>query len=70
MYKCAGAFSACDGSGKGWFKIDAAGYTPKEGTFLDSEVSPGWEIAKLVGGNKQWKSTIPMGLAPGNYLIR
>lgn len=22
MYKCAGDFSACDGSGKKWFKID------------------------------------------------
>lgn len=27
MYKCAGAFSACDGKSKGWFKIDQMGMT-------------------------------------------
>lgn len=71
MYKCAGEFSSCDGSGKGWFKIDEAGFNG-DGTkvFLDTETPSGWEIAKLVGGNKQWTSTIPEGLAPGNYLIR
>ncbi|KAK5656997.1 hypothetical protein OQA88_3520 [Cercophora sp. LCS_1] len=71
LYKCAGAFSSCDGSGAGWFKIDEAGFKG-DGTkiFLDSENPSGWEIAKLVGGNKQWTSTIPQGLAPGNYLIR
>ncbi|KAG8825989.1 hypothetical protein FRC18_010149, partial [Serendipita sp. 400] len=25
LFKCAGAFSACTGSGSGWFKIDEAG---------------------------------------------
>ncbi|KAK3938991.1 glycoside hydrolase [Diplogelasinospora grovesii] len=71
MYKCAGAFSSCDGSGSGWFKIDAAGFHG-DGVkvFLDTETPSGWDIAKLVGGNKQWTSTIPQGLAPGNYLIR
>ncbi len=71
MYKCAGAFSACDGSGAGWFKIDEAGFHG-DGVkvFLDTETPSGWDIAKLVGGNKQWTSTIPAGLAPGNYLIR
>ncbi|KAK3317688.1 glycoside hydrolase family 61 protein [Cercophora scortea] len=71
MYKCAGAFSACDGAGAGWFKIDEAGFTG-DGvkTFLDTEVNSGWGIAKLVGGNKGWSSKIPAGLAPGNYLIR
>ncbi|KAK1767540.1 glycoside hydrolase [Phialemonium atrogriseum] len=71
MYKCAGAFSACDGSGSGWFKIDEAGFHG-DGVkvFLDTETPSGWDIAKLVGGNKQWTSTIPAGLAPGNYLIR
>jgi hypothetical protein len=71
MYKCAGAFSACDGAGANWFKIDEAGFHG-DGTkvFLDTETPSGWDIAKLVGGNKQWQSTIPAGLAPGNYLIR
>ncbi|KAK6218811.1 hypothetical protein LQW54_002737 [Pestalotiopsis sp. IQ-011] len=71
MYKCAGEFSACDGSGSGWFKIDEAGFHGDGKTvFLDTETPSGWDIAKLVGGNKGWTSTIPAGLAPGNYLIR
>jgi hypothetical protein len=71
MYKCAGAFSSCDGSGAGWFKIDEAGFHGDGTTvFLDTETPSGWDIAKLVGGNKAWTSTIPQGLAPGNYLIR
>ncbi len=71
LYKCAGAFSSCDGSGAGWFKIDEAGFHG-DGVkvFLDTETPSGWDIAKLVGGNKQWSSKIPAGLAPGNYLVR
>jgi hypothetical protein len=63
MFKCAGAFSACDGSGKGWFKIDQMGMTapPLTGT--------SWGIAKVMADLK-WTSTIPKTLAPGNYLIR
>jgi len=71
MYKCPGAFSSCDGSGSGWFKIDEGGFKGDGKTvFLDTERPSGWDIAQLVGGNKQWTSTIPQGLAPGNYLIR
>lgn len=71
MYKCSGAFSACDGSGAGWFKIDEAGFHGDGKTvFLDTETPSGWDIAKLVGGNKAWTSKIPAGLAAGNYLIR
>lgn len=71
MYKCSGAFSACDGSGSEWFKIDEGGFHGDGVTvFLDSETPSGWDIAKLVGGNKKWSSTIPAGLAPGNYLVR
>lgn len=71
MYKCPGAFSSCDGSGAGWFKIDEAGFHG-DGVkvFLDTETPSGWDIAKLVGGNKQWSSKVPQGLAPGNYLVR
>jgi hypothetical protein len=71
LYKCAGAFAACDGSGAGWFKIDEAGFHGDGKTvFLDSEKPSGWDIAKLVGGGKSWESTIPAGLAAGNYLLR
>jgi hypothetical protein len=70
MYKCSGDFSSCDGSGANWFKIDEGGFTPASGVFLDTEVGSGWQIAKLVGGNKSWSSKVPAGLAPGNYLIR
>lgn len=70
MYKCEGDFSACDGSGSGWFKIDESGFSG-DGVevFLDTEEPSGWGIAELVGGDKSWTSTIP-DLAPGNYLIR
>ncbi|KXX75059.1 Cellulose-growth-specific protein [Madurella mycetomatis] len=71
MYKCPGEFSSCDGSGAGWFKIDEAGFSGDgRSVFLDTERPSGWEIAKLVGGNKGYTSRIPQGLAPGNYLIR
>lgn len=63
MYKCAGSFSACDGSGVGWFKIDQMGMTapPLTGT--------SWGVA-VVMATLKWTSTIPATLAPGNYLIR
>lgn len=63
MYKCSGAFSSCDGSGTGWFKIDQMGMTapPLTGT--------SWGTAQ-VEATLEWTSTIPARLAPGNYLIR
>ncbi|OCL03334.1 lytic polysaccharide monooxygenase [Glonium stellatum] len=63
MYKCSGAFSSCDGSGTGWFKIDQMGMTspPLTGT--------SWGTA-VVYKSLAWTSTIPARLAPGNYLIR
>jgi len=63
MYKCAGAFSACDGKSKGWFKIDQMGMTapPLTGT--------SWGTA-IIYAKLAWTSTIPKNLAPGNYLIR
>lgn len=71
LYKCAGDFSACDGSGANWFKIDEGGFHGDGTTvFLDTETPSGWDIATLVGSNKGWTSSIPAGLAPGNYLIR
>lgn len=63
MYKCAGDFSSCDGSGKKWFKIDQEGMTapPLSGS--------NWGTAKVMK-DLAWTSTIPAKLAPGNYLIR
>ncbi|KFX87477.1 hypothetical protein O988_09397 [Pseudogymnoascus sp. VKM F-3808] len=63
LFKCAGAFSSCDGSGKGWFKIDQMGMTapPLTGT--------SWGTA-VVMKQLYWESTIPSKIADGNYLIR
>lgn len=63
MYACNGAFTACDGKGPNWFKIDQMGMTapPLTGT--------SWGTA-VVEANLKWTSTIPARLAPGNYLIR
>lgn len=70
MYKCSGAFSSCTGDGAGWFKISEAGFSGDGKTvFLDTEQPSGWAIAKLNGGGR-YSTTIPQGLAPGNYLIR
>ncbi|MCJ1443996.1 MAG: hypothetical protein MMC23_004496 [Stictis urceolatum] len=63
MYKCAGAFSSCDGSGKSWFKIDQMGLTAPPLT------STNWGTAQ-VEATLKWTSTVPKSLAPGNYLIR
>jgi hypothetical protein len=63
LYKCPGAFSSCDGSGAGWFKIDQMGMTapPLTGT--------SWGTA-VVMAQLYWESTIPAKIADGNYLIR
>jgi len=63
LYKCAGDFKSCDGSGKKWFKIDQMGMTapPYSGK--------SWGTAKVFK-DLQWTSTIPASIAPGNYLIR
>lgn len=63
LYKCSGAFSSCTGGGAGWFKIDEAGLL--SGTMYDGV----WGLG-TVDSTKQWTSTIPPQLAPGNYLIR
>lgn len=63
LYKCAGAFSSCDGSGAGWFKIDEKGLKapPLSGTAWGND-----DVLKTL----KWTSTIPAKLANGNYLIR
>jgi hypothetical protein len=63
LFRCPGEFTTCDGSGKGWFKIDQMGLTapPLSGK--------GWGNAKIVKDHA-WKATIPAKLKAGNYLIR
>ncbi|KAL5353719.1 hypothetical protein ACLOAV_001760 [Pseudogymnoascus australis] len=63
LFKCAGDFASCDGSGAGWFKIDEMGMTapPLSGT--------SWGTA-VVMDQLYWESTIPAAIADGNYLIR
>ena len=68
LYKCAGDFKSCDGSGKGWFKIDQGGFTPKAGIFLDTETPSGWAIAQITK-TKEWTTKLP-NVAPGNYILR
>lgn len=63
LFKCAGDFASCDGSGRGWFKIDQMGLW---GGVLDSN---NWATA-IVVKNLKWSSAIPKNLAAGNYLIR
>jgi hypothetical protein len=62
MYKCAAAFTSCDGSGKGWFKIEQSGMIspPLNGK--------NWGQAKIPT-EKKWTVKIP-SLRTGNYLIR
>jgi hypothetical protein len=52
---CSG-FTASDGK---WFKIDQAGYTNGQ-----------WASDKLIADGNKWTSTIPAGLASGQYLVR
>ena len=63
MYKCSGAFTACDGSGTGWFKIDQLGL--RSGTVTGNDWGTG-----VVYSTHKWTSKIPASLAAGNYLIR
>ncbi|KIM45277.1 lytic polysaccharide monooxygenase [Hebeloma cylindrosporum] len=61
MTSCNGDCSTFAANGALWFKIDADGY--------DSPTRQ-WAAAKLISNNSSWTSTIPPGLAPGQYLLR
>lgn len=63
MYACPNGFSACDGKGKGWFKIDEMGMW---GGKLNSD---NWGTA-IVLKELKWSSKIPTNLKAGDYLIR
>ncbi|KAL0956357.1 hypothetical protein HGRIS_002507 [Hohenbuehelia grisea] len=59
MTSCNGDCTTFDVTGARWFKIDAAGYDNGQ-----------WASAKLIADGSSWTSTIPAGLAPGQYLLR
>jgi len=59
MASCNGdcsSFTASDGK---WFKIDQGGYSNGQ-----------WASDKLIANDNRWTSTIPAGLASGQYLVR
>lgn len=49
------------GSGNVWFKIFEDGYTPSNGQ---------WGVDRLIANNGRIDVTIPIDIAPGNYLLR
>ncbi|KAF8639584.1 hypothetical protein AX17_001485 [Amanita inopinata Kibby_2008] len=61
MTSCNGDCSTFVTDNAKWFKLDADGYDPS---------SKQWAADKLRANNNSWTSTIPSGLAPGQYLIR
>ena len=63
LFKCAGSFASCDGSGAGWFKIDQKGLTAPPLS------STNWGTNDVMKTLK-WTSTVPAKLANGNYLVR
>ncbi|KAF9524004.1 glycosyl hydrolase family 61-domain-containing protein [Crepidotus variabilis] len=61
MTSCNGNCSSFKANDAQWFKIDADGYDPS---------TKQWAAAKLIADGASWTSTIPAGLAPGQYLVR
>ncbi|KAF8813765.1 hypothetical protein BYT27DRAFT_7130798 [Phlegmacium glaucopus] len=61
MTSCNGDCTTFPANDARWFKIDAVGY---------DSVNQQWAAAKLIANNASWTSIIPVGLAPGQYLIR
>ncbi|KAG5648629.1 hypothetical protein DXG03_003240 [Asterophora parasitica] len=61
MASCGGDCTNFSASSARWFKLDAEGYDP---------AIRQWAADKLRANDNSWVSTIPAGLAPGQYLIR
>ncbi|CAA7261663.1 unnamed protein product [Cyclocybe aegerita] len=61
MTSCSGDCSNFGANDARWFKIDASGYDPS---------TRQWAAAKLIANGMSWTSTIPVNLAPGQYLMR
>ncbi|TFK68673.1 hypothetical protein BDN72DRAFT_768969 [Pluteus cervinus] len=59
MASCGGDCTTFNADNARWFKIDAMGYQDGQ-----------WAANKLITNNASWTSTIPAGLAPGQYLAR
>lgn len=59
MASCNGDCSSFTASTGKWFKIDQGGYTNGQ-----------WASDKLIADGNKWSSTIPAGLASGQYLVR
>jgi len=59
MASCNGDCSSFTASSGKWFKIDEGGYTNAQ-----------WASQRLIANGNQWTSTIPAGLASGEYLVR
>ncbi|KAF2675115.1 family 61 putative glycoside hydrolase [Microthyrium microscopicum] len=62
LYACNGPFDKCDGSSRGWFKIDQVGML---GPPLSGK---NWGQAKIPS-EKKWTVKVPK-VAAGNYLVR
>ncbi|KAF5380590.1 hypothetical protein D9615_004610 [Tricholomella constricta] len=61
MASCNGDCTTFSANSARWFKLDAEGYDP---------ATRQWAADKLRANDNSWVSTIPAGLAPGQYLIR
>ncbi|KAI1343671.1 glycosyl hydrolase family 61-domain-containing protein [Xylariaceae sp. FL0016] len=58
---CDGDCSAADKTALKWVKIDESGYD------ADTET---WAAQSLIDNNNTWTTTVPSGLASGNYVFR
>jgi len=61
MASCNDDCTSFSASNARWFKLDAVGYEPS---------TRQWAADKLRANNNSWVSTIPAGIAPGQYLMR
>ncbi|GLB37643.1 putative glycosyl hydrolase family 61 [Lyophyllum shimeji] len=61
MASCNGDCTTFLASNARWFKLDAAGYDPS---------TRQWAADQLRANDNSWVSTIPAGIAPGQYLMR
>lgn len=58
---CKGDCSTVDKTTLLWVKIDEEGWDP---------TAQLWASGKLIAANSTWTTTVPSGLAPGNYVFR
>ncbi|KAJ0425931.1 glycosyl hydrolase family 61-domain-containing protein [Aspergillus carlsbadensis] len=64
LANCNGDCSTVDKSTLEWFKISESG-------LIDGSSAPGtWASDELIANNNSWSTTIPTGIAAGNYVLR